>query len=533
MRESGCLKRIAAASALVVLASSSAGCSAFRASAGFGIGLGATARLGVLDVGAAAGTSYEWGTCYGLSGGHRTNELGFPVVVRFEEHRFKKEPAWRQRYEGVVPALLLARAPRESDALKLNRPTEIAVGARLGLVSFHLGFDPAVLGRLILGTEEPEPPITKPPRPGRRAARAGEDGDDGVRAYDEDPGPVAVDGLLGDTSALIRIRSGETGGVAVAPAIALVMSAGLARRDQGVDGEWAAVARRQGARGARDFEQAARTHDADRLERALAAYPIAPQARDAARLLGELRLEQGELVASVEAFELESKLAIPEEQAAAKARVRVASNLLERAAPAPVLESSPAAVELGPYRLTADRHTVRARRSSGEVAWVYTAVAPETGGVTSVRLLGSAHGLAFLAVSASSPPLAIVAVDEEGGRQWQYAVPSRLGAVDSHNAAVLAHGRIFLIERARASALSARTGRLEWAFGFPSRHIPKRIPMECGPLYGPALEGPRVRVTPTTLEWRTDRFVNAFAYSGRDRVVRLDPRTGIPLEAER
>lgn len=529
------MKRVAALPLSLVLL---AGCGAFRASAGVGLGVGASARVGVLDVGAVFGASYEWGVAYGVSGGHMTGEAGLPVLGRLEILRASSEHVDRQRSEGLLAALALASGTPEENALRLNRPTEVAVSLRLLFLSFHLGFDPAVAVRALFGMDEPAPP-PEPVEEGRVPA-------DPLHAMDQDIGPEAIDSLGDDPIALVRIRTGETS-VGVAPGIALVMSLVDARahlageRGSGdpLTKAWERVARGHEVRGRQAFLDGERFHDTEGLARVLADCPLAPQAPRAARVLGDLRFERGELAEALEAFELEAALA--EDVAAlddARRRCALARRLVAATGRAEATEAKVESVIVGPYRLTASEAGVTAVDARGEFAWVHTSsfahpgenpgLAAIFGGSWQATLLGTAPGLALVAVGGDDPAV-VVALDERGECRWRTVVP-RDRAFHGHDKGrvVVAQGRVFFVSYDRAFALSSATGRLDWLSIRPARRFASTIPMECGPIVKAPREGGGVRVTLDAIEWPLDIF-ERYRASDSGRIERLDPRTGLPL----
>ncbi|HZV03194.1 MAG TPA: hypothetical protein VFF73_41200, partial [Planctomycetota bacterium] len=390
--------------ALVILLALLGGCSCFRASAGFGIGLGASARVGVLDVGCMGGYSHEWGNCYGLQGSMTTGEFGIPVLGRREFLRGEAEGVDRDRREGLFP-MVFALTESGKTEYYLNRPTEVAIAVYAGFFSFHLGFEPAAIFRALTGRESPDGTIDVQK----------DEKDDKIPPL-ETTKPGELELLLDNRTALVPRHHGEYE-LHVAPWIALVMS-----RSEAPD--WAALARRQTAKGAGDLARARAARDPALLEAAIVAAPLSGDVPDAARILGEVQLERGELDEACMAFELESLLR-PVDEEASGTRARVALAHAARAHElVPTHESHATNVPLGGVTLATEPQSVWAITAEGEIAWTRTDSLTENECFRSP--VGAAVGLAIFEVGPdptlnnnASSPGTLVALDEKGTQRWK------------------------------------------------------------------------------------------------------------------
>ncbi len=504
------IRAVALAAALLLMN----GCSCFRASAGFCVGLGASARVGVVDVGAGGGIGYAWGNVYGETGGHLVGEVGIPLIARAEGLKNDDEEVFRVRMEGLVPAgvRLLDDDPQQTQFF-LNRETEVAVSAYLGFVVIHLGFEPAAIVRLFTGSKGREipyvdprtPPHTTPPvRP--PIVRSP------YRFVDPSEGAVQLDSLLDEPVTLVRVRTGRVE-VAIAPHIALV-SSGV------IPGARVALEKKHAQRGGGLFATAMKRHDKDDLSRALADAPFAPEAPKAARSLGELRLESGDLDGAIESFELELALDTTDERGDATSRLGLVRRL--RSTTQPALESSLEPPRLAGYTLVGQGRRLWALNGPRSVAWVSSSVLGPFEAFE--HAIGSRGDLAyFLAVFAGSCERRVVAVDEHGDARWFAPLPGF-----NPWRFILAGDRIFAVSRNDAVAIDAASGRIEWYWHRHEREVPGEVPMDCRPIPKEELEGPAVRLTGAALEWRTDAF--PIGYGEPDRLERVDPRTGLPLD---
>ncbi len=489
------------------------GCGCFRASAGFGIGLGASARVGVLDVGCMGGYSHEWGNCYGLEGGMTTGEFGIPVLGRREFLRSEEEGVDRDRREGLFPMVF---ALTESGKIEyyLNRPTEVAIAVYAGFFSFHVGFEPAAIFRALTGRESPDGTVDVQK----------DEKDDKIPPL-ETTKPGELELLLDGRTALVPRHRGDYE-LHVAPWIALVMS-----RSETPD--WAALARRQTAKGAGDLARARATRDPALLEAAIAATPLSVEVPDAARILGEVQLERGELEEACMAFELESLLR-PVDEEASEARARVALAHAARAHElVPVHESHATSVALGGVTLATEPQSIWAVTPEGEIAWTRTDSLTENECFRSP--VGAAVGLAIFEVG-PDPGLnnnaasagALVALDEKGTARWRVELPfeGKDTAIE-HRLYLVSGGRVYVILRSNAVAIDARTGRLEWFYARPPRTRPYEMPFDRRLLSPIWTKQPFATLANGVLEWHADASLWQDAEPGR--VERLDARTGVPV----
>lgn len=155
---------------LVVVLIAAPGCSAFRAQAGVGFGLGADVQaFGLLHAGALFGNYAEVGPNYGRPPAPRTDYIVLGPVHIADAHRCF----------GVLPALFSSGPLADQLALE--------VGLALGPLSLRLGVNPATIGR------EPAAPVPAPD------AGGGADGDLQVRFIDVYEGPTTPERVADTT----------------------------------------------------------------------------------------------------------------------------------------------------------------------------------------------------------------------------------------------------------------------------------------------------------------------------------------------
>jgi len=134
--------------ALLLIAGSLSGCSAFAISGGVGIGVGADLRVsGLLHTGAIAWFGFEGGSVYGRSPS-LFNLLAALAFPHFEDSSFKGT-AFEHRCLGLLPGLLSEGEHHHPWAFEVN----------VAAVFFHLklGWDPAAALGLYDPSEAPSP----------------------------------------------------------------------------------------------------------------------------------------------------------------------------------------------------------------------------------------------------------------------------------------------------------------------------------------------------------------------------------------
>jgi hypothetical protein len=493
------------ASALVFLLLLASGCACFRASAGFGLGIGGAVRAGVLDVGVLGGGSYEWGNCYGIEGGQCCGELGLPLVGRLEVLRADSEELDRRRLEGPL-AIYYAEASDDDARICFLRPAEVAVSAYLGIFAFHLGFDPGAVLEAILGIPEPEIEVVPDEDDMKASDRRG--------FLNMADGPAFIDAMEAD-----RLVDHTAGGknapfrLAVSRSIALLAS--YSRTSQ----EWQAVAREETRRSEAAYADALRTRSVDDLEAALDDAPLADGALLAARTLGDLRVEQDDLHGALAAYETERALAEGDEKLEANARIFLVKKglgsivPLDADGPEPAEDAGASVASIRSDVLENCEVVVRPIARSRDRSFLLTAwSASRSGLVTFTEVV----------------PDTVVAVGPDGNLLWRTAIPTGSTTIDF----ILTGSRIFAVRRNEAFALETRSGRIVWRFERASSHFENDVPMDRKAIEKPRLEGPRARLTAEALEWRTDLF-DGPTFNRPQRLERLDPSTGVPLAEKR
>lgn len=489
------------------------GCSCFRLTAGVGLGLGGSVRLGVLDVGFLGGAAYEGGNTYGLTGGQLAGELGLPLVGRVEFLEGNDEHIERRRIEG--PFGIFCLLEHFAPDCCFNRKAEIAVAVYAGIVTFHLGFDPEELVRLVFGIEKAPPLI-----------RSGEEERDPVdasaRVLETPAPPLALDGELDEREALVRARNEGRTTIYVSPWLALL------ERLERKDGALGPAVKAEEERSEKELAQAFESRDPSTLARAIGRAPLARRSREAARRVGELRLERGDLDEALEAFALEARLAKgDEERAAALARADLAQKALgDRGRCEVVLSATPSRlVTVGGTRIAALGVEHWGYTLAGDIAFLRSDLLAE--GESFSGAIAATSELALLEAdpAGSSGRKTIVAVDEPGNERWRAELPASPEGEPWRY--VCRGGRLHAVSRTLVVTLDGETGRYEWVFHRKELERSKEVPFESALVATPSLEGEPVRFAGDVLEWRTDAWGSRHAEP--DRLERVDPRTGFPV----
>jgi hypothetical protein len=502
--------------ASLVALSTCAGCSTFRLTAGYGLGLGASVHASVVDVGLVFGFSQETGNCYGLTGKQDVAEYGLPLFGRTESICRDDPRVYWQRYEGPLGVYMKFRDTQHEFCL--TRPAELAFGLYLGIASVHAGFDFEELVRLVFGLEK------EPTRMEEKRAPPAEGADPtdylfpGWAALDPHTSPLELDARIEEPLSLVAEVAPGDARTYISPARALV------ERYDPNDPAFAAVAAREEERSAKKIERALAARDPDFLAEAIRGAPLAPSSRAALDVLASLRLERGDLEEAIEAFDLEAKLAADEttrDEAAERAR-------LARSARTP---GSPEKAEnntfLGPVVLGADAFSCHGLTATGEVAWIRSDLLLKREVFLRPVPIMKTQDLALLETGdpESRVPYRIVALDASGNERWE----ARLRGGDYPTLYAVGSGRLYGVSRYDAFALDPETGRYEWLY-LGTRKL-KRIVVP----FGEALPGPEPDLLPSVdlvggvLEWFPCRAEHGLATDESRVIERVDAATGRPV----
>lgn len=533
------------------------GCSAFRASVGVGLGLGASARVGPLDVCGLGGLYTSVGDYYGSVGVVRFGDFGLPGLVRGEFVDTRGDPA-RVGFSGplafAVYPFLSDGARGEYKSTLLARPTEVSASVYALFLAVNVGFDPAGLAYdarryfgLAAGWDEDEPPAPRKPlsplpedeledTPYRLISAEELALVDSGTAIERARRIRKLEAALRDSSSLVPVLDEEeaSGASPVERWVEPRRGLGAFRFEEGTRERLAAVREHDVARA---FERAARAREPEPITEALAGAPLAPEAAqaDLERRRGELLLERGELDEAVSSFEDEASHRDAGEVAGARARVAAARRLAAaRADRAPAENAWSGSADLGGLLVGAQGRSVWAMTVTGDVAWERSDALPE--GWSESKVIGAAAGFALMEAQAQGRAW-VIAVDDVGEVRWRTPLPTAVACASPMDQVyALGHGRLYVARVDRVLALDAATGRVLWMtirrdVSFALQESPKRTqPLDWRPEPGPPRRRPdgvatgfRVRLAAQTLEVSTGR--------GRGAVT-FDARSGRRLSAE-
>lgn len=454
-------RRVALLFTLVALG----GCGAFRASVGVGFGIGASARVGLVDVGGLGGGSMVFGNCYGLVGSHVAVDIGLPPFGRIDavSSLDENKDDTQLRFNGPIflaAMPFLPNSPWYSDVV-LARPTEIAASVYAGFFSLQLGFDPqgfvgevAERWRIATGHE---------PRAWAREANVRPDPEDeqsdppfhvialeDVAAVDTDAPALseharrALVEAAREHDALVRVEDGAVERwVAPRAALARVAPSDEARARM-------AELARPDARAELSIALALR--DPERLATAIERNPVSDVTPELERARGELLLEEGRADEAVLAFERAG------DDESAKARLAAARAAVERAPPQPRGLAHEGSAELAGFRLGFADRAAWAVTPWGDVAWERSDSLPP--GFCASRVVGAQSGLAIVEAMAKGRAW-VLGIDENGATRWRtpLAIPQDGPA---ERAYALHGGRVFVIRTDSSLAIEAATGRVLW-----------------------------------------------------------------------
>lgn len=538
--------------ALLLLLVLLGGCNAFRASAGIGLGIGGSAKVGPVDVGCLGGVDLAVGNYYDDAGGHLAGDVGLPGLARLEVVAFDKTEARL----GLSSLLLLPFYPlmlasddekaQEGVPFLYARPFEVAVSAYAVIFAIHLGFDPSVIVRdvarfvsLAAGGADDDPPAPAnanfpPPEDGLLEVPYTLLGPDDVAALES--GTLIETarqwarfaGVMGDLRTLVAIDDEHYDRWAE-PRVGLEFASLLQ-----------VTRRKVGALRANEtadaFSRAAASRDPEVIAEALARSPLGPLDEIAAleRRRGELLVERGDLERAEWSFEDSLRhLADLSEVAGSRARLETVQRLRAETPARPARRNAWAgAADMEGMSIGASGNSVWCTTASGDVAWERSDALP--GGFTASRVLGVEAGFAILEVQAASGRPWVVALDFTGNVAWMTPLPAAL-AVGSpmDQFYVLGLGRVFVARVDRVLALDAANGRVLWMtarkaeFNFELKKTV--IPLDWRPRPGPTRRRPdgesgfQVRLAGTTLEVTVARG---------EPTRRFEVRSGKPVAAD-
>jgi hypothetical protein len=535
--------------ALLLALGTLAGCSAFRASVGVGLGLGGSVKVGPLAVNALGGAALSWGNCYGVVGSHVTGELGLPGLAGFDMVS-GDDGVTRIRIPGLVPIALAPFFLGDTDedhnfrALVLDKPGELSASIYAVFFAFHLGFDALGLVNdartyigLATGGDLPDPGDDVA-RPVTAVGDAHPDDGLGDIPYrvisleeiaDVDSGTALARAqarsrfaeVLDDATALVQVEDGPVARY-VTPRLALAHFAGVSSeaRDD--------LASRHRRDAGPALERALAAHDPRAIAAALESYPFVEGQPEASLARARLLLERGELEESVSAYEdaLRNMEERDQGRDGALAELAVAGSLLAAAGPAPAHGASATGVaEIEGYRIGLQGRSAWALTASGDVAWERSDALGQD--LFASRVVGAEAGLAIVeAIKAERAWL--LGLDTAGNIRWSLPLPGvSPGCSPVDQVYALGSGRVFVGRTDRALAVDAASGRVLWMSLRTGPTQPKHEADVKG-LDWTAPPGPERRRPDGVHGFRielTDRALELTSGTGR-RVERLDPRTG-------